>query len=392
MEGLCRWDLLIKLDTDIFEPLLTTWLELKDVGALDTAWCNRISRQKFLLSLSSIESPLTIAEYDKDDHCARWAAQRGAKVNLLKLNVSGGINSGFHHSKIDFCGFVGKQLELHDSLRHWLVSESRVEEIRLTDVSVDAVLLKLLLDCFPRLRTLRCFSLCKDCLPLIAASTCTLTSVHTTSRYAYLQSFSDAGCASKLTAVSVHYAAEQNTRYPTRALSLSAFPALVLLTLGYSGYEEFIAIIKSTPNLRHLQVDHMFPYYSGPKLCRAIAEALPQLQSLVTKCGFPQSQEGISPNAESTEQAVLDMVLNLRHLRELRLEQDPSWWSENDRYLHLSEHTRAYDITNAPPNTSVRTVVLGQILHFDFIGHLMQVCGYFTASCMLRYGRPYFIA
>jgi hypothetical protein len=369
------WNLIVNLNTDTFGSLLTTWLELQDVGTLDTAWCNRISRQRFLFSLSSIESPMNIAEYDKDDQCACWAAQRGVKVNLLKVNVSGSIDSGFHHSKIDFCGFKEKDQELLDFLSYWMTRTNRVEEIRLTNVAVDAPLFTFLLECFPRLHTLRCFSLSRDCLPLIAASNCTLRSLHIESKCVYMQTLADTGVAAKLSAISVNRGVERNRfgePLERRALSLSTFPALVHLTFTYVNRGEIFTLIKCTPNLRHLQIDDM-DSESGPKLCQAIAESLPCLERLLIHWGFPRSWEGALQSAESSEQAVIDMVLKLRHLRELCLDERTPWPHNFYRFPHLREHARTYAISKAPPNTSLRKVVLAQLFQYDFIDHLMQV-------------------
>jgi hypothetical protein len=84
MEGLFGWDLLIKLDADTVGELLTTWIEIKDVGTLDSAFCNRNSRKLFLSTLSAAATPFVSGTCKNNDAFALWVSKRGVRSDFLR--------------------------------------------------------------------------------------------------------------------------------------------------------------------------------------------------------------------------------------------------------------------------------------------------------------------
>jgi hypothetical protein len=103
---------------------------------------------------------------------------------------------------------------------------------------------------------------------------------------------------------------------------------------------------------------------AGPAFFDAAATSVPHLQSLqIAKFTNIPPQNSISL-AHTVEQAAVDMVLQLRSLRDLRLGGDHGL---------ANKVARSYDLSKGAVNTAMRTLVLGRIFHYDCIGAVMQV-------------------
>jgi hypothetical protein len=223
-----------------------------------------------------------------------------------------------------------------------------------------------LLDSFPQLRTLRCARVAPDCLPLLAANSCSLTGLHLSDESLHLQDLINTGAVQRLTDISVARATSYAGTDFRANIFLQPFgncPALLRVTFHWIDVKDLITVMQHTPSLRHLQVTGIAVNLTGPAFFDAAARFVPHLQSLqITKCTNALSRSSTVTHA--MEQAALAMVLQLRDLRELKL----------GGYHELAKvDAREFDLRQSATNITMRSLVLGRVFHYDCIGALLKV-------------------
>lgn len=138
-------------------------------------------------------------------------------------------------------------------------------------------------------------------------------------------------------------------------LPMTSCRALMSLVLGSAYVDDIVAYLTNTPTLQSLEITQYLSGNTQPAFFQAIAASVPLLRKLYIR---------LFAFSAGVEQAVVDMVLQLRFLRELVLE---------GAREGLDKTFRAYDLSKSAPNTAMRILKLGRIFQYDCIGALMQV-------------------
>ena len=78
--------LVFDLPSDVCTSVLSVWLQLRDLAALDSAVCNRLNRIDFLKSFEIATFVLRNHEVVESEQFQEWIFARGIAVDTIKLH------------------------------------------------------------------------------------------------------------------------------------------------------------------------------------------------------------------------------------------------------------------------------------------------------------------